>query len=231
MIAGVPYAPVSQPYSLVAKDYGKLKTILDVLTPGLVYVNDGTGSRSRSLRACRRTSRSSPASIRRRNGPRRPSRRSSKAAGTRGRRGARQGRARHGREAPVHLRLDRIAQGRHQHPEDDDIEPGDAEGRQPELPHGRAGSGRLAAVEPHVRRQQQFQSRAVGRRLLLHRRGEAAARRDRSDGAQSQGRVADHLLQRAEGLRDAAALRGAGRGLAQRACSPTCRPSSTPGRR
>ena len=41
MIAGVPYAPVSQPYSLVAKDFGKLKTILDVLTPGLVYVGDG----------------------------------------------------------------------------------------------------------------------------------------------------------------------------------------------
>ncbi len=41
MIAGVPYAPVSQPYSLIAKDYGKLKTILDVLTPGLVYVDDG----------------------------------------------------------------------------------------------------------------------------------------------------------------------------------------------
>ncbi|RBP00235.1 4-coumarate--CoA ligase [Roseiarcus fermentans] len=41
MIAGVPYAPVSQPYSLIAKDYGKLKTILDVLTPGLVYVADG----------------------------------------------------------------------------------------------------------------------------------------------------------------------------------------------
>ena len=41
MIAGVPYAPVSQPYSLVAKDYGKLKTILEILTPGLVYVGDG----------------------------------------------------------------------------------------------------------------------------------------------------------------------------------------------
>jgi feruloyl-CoA synthase len=41
MIAGVPYAPVSQPYSLVAKDYGKLKTILEILTPGLVYVSDG----------------------------------------------------------------------------------------------------------------------------------------------------------------------------------------------
>jgi feruloyl-CoA synthase len=41
MIAGVPYAPVSQPYSLIAKDYGKLKTILEILTPGLVYVGDG----------------------------------------------------------------------------------------------------------------------------------------------------------------------------------------------
>ncbi len=42
MIAGVPYAPVSAPYSLVAKDFGKLKTILGILTPGLVYVSDGT---------------------------------------------------------------------------------------------------------------------------------------------------------------------------------------------
>jgi feruloyl-CoA synthase len=41
MIAGVPYAPVSPPYSLVAKDFGKLKSILDILTPGLVYVSDG----------------------------------------------------------------------------------------------------------------------------------------------------------------------------------------------
>src|SRR5208337_1698291 len=42
MIAGVPYAPVSPPYSLVAKDYGKLKSILEILTPGLVYVSNGT---------------------------------------------------------------------------------------------------------------------------------------------------------------------------------------------
>ncbi len=42
MVAGVPYAPVSPPYSLVAKDYGKLKSILEILTPGLVYVSDGT---------------------------------------------------------------------------------------------------------------------------------------------------------------------------------------------
>jgi len=41
MIAGVPYAPVSPPYSLVAKDFAKLKSILAVLTPGLIFVSDG----------------------------------------------------------------------------------------------------------------------------------------------------------------------------------------------
>ena len=41
MIAGVPYAPVSAPYSLIAKDFGKLKAIIALLTPGLVFVSDG----------------------------------------------------------------------------------------------------------------------------------------------------------------------------------------------
>ncbi len=41
MIAGVPYAPVSPPYSLVAKDFAKLKSIIAVLTPGLIFVSDG----------------------------------------------------------------------------------------------------------------------------------------------------------------------------------------------
>ncbi|MBV8439252.1 MAG: feruloyl-CoA synthase [Hyphomicrobiales bacterium] len=41
MIAGVPYAPVSPPYSLVAKDFAKLKAIIAILTPGLVFVGDG----------------------------------------------------------------------------------------------------------------------------------------------------------------------------------------------
>src|SRR5262249_43254972 len=33
--AGVPYAPVSPAYSLVSSDFGKLRSILDLLTPGL----------------------------------------------------------------------------------------------------------------------------------------------------------------------------------------------------
>ena len=41
MIAGVPYAPISPPYSLVAKDFAKLKAILATLTPGLIFVDDG----------------------------------------------------------------------------------------------------------------------------------------------------------------------------------------------
>ena len=39
--AGVPYAPVSPAYSLMSKDFGKLKHIIAKLTPGLVYVADG----------------------------------------------------------------------------------------------------------------------------------------------------------------------------------------------
>jgi feruloyl-CoA synthase len=41
MIAGVPYAPVSAAYSLIAKDFAKLETIIARLTPGLVFVDDG----------------------------------------------------------------------------------------------------------------------------------------------------------------------------------------------
>ena len=91
-----------------------------------------------------------------------------------------EGRAGHDRQAPVHLGLDRHAEGSHQHPSDDDLEPGNAARRQSELRRRAAGPDRLAAVEPHLRRQQQFQSRARQWRLVLHRRGPAAPRRDRS---------------------------------------------------
>ena len=42
LLAGVPYAPISAAYSLVSQDYGKLRHILGVLTPGLVFAADGT---------------------------------------------------------------------------------------------------------------------------------------------------------------------------------------------
>lgn len=39
--AGIPYAPVSPAYSLLSSDHGKLKYIFELITPGLVYVEDG----------------------------------------------------------------------------------------------------------------------------------------------------------------------------------------------
>ncbi|WP_232076853.1 feruloyl-CoA synthase [Variovorax sp. PBL-H6] len=38
--AGVPYCPVSPPYSLVSQDFEKLRHVLDTLTPGLVFAAD-----------------------------------------------------------------------------------------------------------------------------------------------------------------------------------------------
>jgi len=38
---GIPYAPISPAYSLMSSDFGKLRAILDLLTPGLVFANDG----------------------------------------------------------------------------------------------------------------------------------------------------------------------------------------------
>jgi feruloyl-CoA synthase len=37
MLAGVPYVPVSPAYSLVSRDFGKLRQVLATVTPGLVY--------------------------------------------------------------------------------------------------------------------------------------------------------------------------------------------------
>ena len=42
MHAGIPVAPVSPAYSLVSKDYVKLKHILALLQPGAIFVQDGT---------------------------------------------------------------------------------------------------------------------------------------------------------------------------------------------
>ena len=41
MMAGVPYAPISPAYSLVSKDFAKLRYIVELLTPGLVFAADG----------------------------------------------------------------------------------------------------------------------------------------------------------------------------------------------
>jgi feruloyl-CoA synthase len=43
---GVPYAPISPAYSLVSKDFGKLREIVDLMTPGLVFAASGRAYRA-----------------------------------------------------------------------------------------------------------------------------------------------------------------------------------------
>src|SRR6185436_3283457 len=42
MHVGIPYVPVSSAYSLVSSDHAKLKYVIGLLTPGLVYAADGS---------------------------------------------------------------------------------------------------------------------------------------------------------------------------------------------
>ena len=120
--AGVPVAPISVAYSLQSQDFAKLKHIAELLTPGLIYVADtapfakalaAIQTRCRDRREPRRRESRRDAVRRSRAHVRRARRRQS-------RRGDRRG---HDRENPVHLRLDRPAQGRHQHPRHADREP------------------------------------------------------------------------------------------------------------
>ena len=41
LYAGIPYAPISPAYSLVSSDLGRLRSIIDLITPGLVFAADG----------------------------------------------------------------------------------------------------------------------------------------------------------------------------------------------
>lgn len=41
MYVGIPYAPVSPAYALISDDFGKLRSIIELLTPGLVFAADG----------------------------------------------------------------------------------------------------------------------------------------------------------------------------------------------
>jgi feruloyl-CoA synthase len=41
MHVGIPYAPISPAYSLISSDYGKLRHIIALLTPGLVFASNG----------------------------------------------------------------------------------------------------------------------------------------------------------------------------------------------
>jgi feruloyl-CoA synthase len=41
MQVGIPYAPVSAAYSLLSADFGRVRMIMELLTPGLVFASDG----------------------------------------------------------------------------------------------------------------------------------------------------------------------------------------------
>ena len=159
MHVGVPYAPISPAYSLMSSDFGKLRTIMGLLTPGLVFASDGTLFARASTRLCR------PASswCVTRNPLGRPARLrlSPSLIGAETRRVATaiaRGHARHHRQVPVHLRFDRRAKGGDQHPAHAVLEPGHAGRRGFCFVAGRAsGDPRLAALEPHLRRQPQLQ--------------------------------------------------------------------------
>ena len=132
---------------------------------------------ARSRRWCRPTWRSSSRATRSRAGRRRRSRRCWRRRRRRPSTRRTPGRARHHRQVPVHLGLDRHAEGGDQHPAHVVLEPGD-DPLPARLLRGRAAGDRgLVALAPHRRRQPQFRLRALQRRHLLHRRGQAGAGR------------------------------------------------------
>ncbi len=51
MLAGVPFSAISPAYSVVSQDFGKLRHVFDVLTPGMVYANDGRAF-AKAIEAC-----------------------------------------------------------------------------------------------------------------------------------------------------------------------------------
>ena len=120
--AGIPVAPISVAYSLQSQDFAKLRHIAELLEPGLIYVAD-TAPFAKALAAIG----GDAEIVASRDGanlgatafddlartPAGPAVEQAAAAIAR----------RHDRENPVHLRLDRPAQGRHQHPRHADREP------------------------------------------------------------------------------------------------------------
>jgi len=102
-----------------------------------------------------------------------------------------------------HLGFDRNAEGGHQHPAHADLEPA---GQGTDLVVSRwarrSGDSRLAALEPYLRRQPQFQTGAAQWRHALYRQRQAGAGPVRDLARQSAQRDADGVFQRAAVLED-----------------------------
>ena len=222
--AGIPYAAVSPAYSLMSQDHAKLRALVARLRPGLLY----TASAARYAPALA----PSPACTR----PRwwRPTRRICRPGCCRfpacWRRtttqrcsGLRCAWARTRREDPVHLGLDRRAQGRRQHAAHAVREPAVLAQAGRSCADAPPVHRRLAAVEPHLRRQPQLQHGAAPRRHALHRRRQAGARRSiERTVAQPARDPADAVLQRAARLRHAAAATSSATRRCARRSSASC---------
>ena len=137
----------------------------------------GDGARSRVRRGrtevCAGARKPSGPHRRDRHVPRRPARRSAN-AGRRSR--ARTRRPGHDCEDPLHLRLDRHPERRHQHAADAVRESGTDSQRDAVSRRRAARAVRLAAVESHLRRQPQLRTHALQRRHDVSGRGCADAR-------------------------------------------------------
>lgn len=133
MLVGVPHAPLSPAYSLVSKDFAKLKHIVRLIEPGMVYASDGerfAPALSAALDAAVPVVvRTNPA----------PGRKTllwddlAKTLVTPAVAAANARHARHGGQAALHLGFDRHAQGGDHHPAHADLQPGDDPHR-PRLP-------------------------------------------------------------------------------------------------
>ena len=55
MYVGIPYVPVSPAYSLISQDFGKLRHVFELLTPGLVFAADGKAFERAIEASCRPT--------------------------------------------------------------------------------------------------------------------------------------------------------------------------------
>ena len=175
MQVGIPAMPVSPAYSLMSKDFAKVRHVCDSFTPSLIYVEDAALFRP-ALEAVK------PAATI-------VATRNVEAiagaipfddllAGTPGEaveRGLRGGDGRQYRQDPADLGQHRPAQGRHQHPAAD-VFVADPDRPGLAVPARRAaGDLRLAALEPHLCGELQLQHHPALRRHLLARRGQAGA--------------------------------------------------------
>ncbi len=126
MYVGIPYAPISPAYSLLSTDFGKLRMIIELLTPGLVFASDGLAY-GRALYAV--VPDSIELAVTRNPLGDRKTTLFSELLGTEDAEGVAAARARIGarldRQVPVHLRLDRHAEGGDQHPAHAVLQPGD----------------------------------------------------------------------------------------------------------